>query len=87
MRNPGAQHAIKGNCPIPGGKAGCPPKMRKFHWEATQPAARPSPDEQPVRGKGQTMIDSLPLRKKDIESWGLDVATQAAMKVGREAPK
>ena len=56
------------NCAIPRGKDGFPPEMHKFHWEATKPAAGPNPDEQPVKVKGQTVIDRLPLSKKDTEA-------------------
>jgi len=61
--------------------------MHKFRWEATQPAARPSPGEQPMKGNYQTMIERFPLSKQDTKAWGLDEASQVAMKVGREAPK
>jgi len=35
----------------------------------------------------QVVTDRLPLCKKDTEAYELDEARQAAVKVGREAPK
>jgi len=40
-----------------------------------------------MKGKDQTMIDTLPLSKKDTKASGLDEARQATVKVGREVPK
>jgi len=40
-----------------------------------------------MRGTDQVVIDKLPLCKKDTEACELDEARQAAMKVGRGAPK
>jgi len=61
--------------------------MCNFKGEVVEPAARSSPGEQLVRGMDQGVTDRLPLCKKDTESCELDEARQAAMKVGREAPK
>ena len=61
--------------------------MCNFQGEAAQRAAGPIPSEQPVRGMDHAVTDRLPLCKKDIEACELDEARQAAVKVGREAPK
>ena len=76
LRNSGSQQ----DCTISGGKVGCPPKMRNFQGEATQPAVGPSPSEQPVRGMDQAVADRLPLCKKDTEVCELDEARQVAVK-------
>ena len=78
----------------------CSAKLRNFWREgwfrsefaqilegAAQPAARPSLDEQPVRGMHQGLIDRLSLCKKLTGSCVLDEARHVAVKVGREAPK
>jgi len=61
--------------------------MHNFLVEAAQPVVGPSLGEQPVRGMDQVVIDRLPLCKKNTEACELDEARQAAVKVGREAPK
>jgi len=43
-------------------------RMHNFQGEAAQPAAGPSPGEQPMKGKDQTVIDRLTLSKKDTEA-------------------
>ena len=68
MRNLGAQQATRQDCTIFGGKAGCPPEMRNFLEEVAQPAAGPSPREQPVRGMDQTVIDRLPLCEENSDA-------------------
>lgn len=55
--------------------------MHNFQGEADHLAAGPSSGEHPVRGMDQAMTDRLPLCKKDIETFELDEARQASVKV------
>ena len=61
--------------------------MHNFQGEDAQRAVGPSPGEQPVRGMHQVVINRLPLCKQNTEAGELDEARQAAVKVGREAPR
>ena len=61
--------------------------MRNFQGEDTQPMARLSLGEQPMRGMDQVVTNRLPFSKKDTTSCEHDKARQAAMKACREALK
>ena len=67
MHNLGAQQAATQDCAISRGKVGFPLEMHNFLGEATQPTAKPSLGEQPVRGMDQAVIDRLPLCKKRLK--------------------
>jgi len=68
LHNLRAQQAVREDCTISGGKVGFPLEMRNLQGEVNQPAIGPSPGEQLVKGKDQTLINMLPLRKKDTEA-------------------
>lgn len=53
IAHPGSQEAVRKDCAILVGKASFPLGMHNFQGEDAQPAARPCPDENLVRGMDQ----------------------------------